>query len=151
MCLSRWTIGVTLVLGLLVVMPGTVRAEDGAPGQSPIPAAVDVGSQDGRVTLDVVERPLKDVIDYIRVLTEVNLFVSPEAEAQTVTIQVRSMPWRTFLGLVAEKTGCVLDMRDPSVVKIERPPYLGSCFEPGKLGTYLLDQGDAGMREQDTS
>jgi type II secretory pathway component HofQ len=87
------------------------------------------GAGEGRVTLDVVERPLKDVIGYIRDLTEVNLFVSPEAEEQKVTIQVRNMPWRTFLTLVAEKTGCVLDTRDPSVVKIERPPRVTFTFE----------------------
>jgi type IV pilus assembly protein PilQ len=119
------------VLAVLMLLPGVpARAADGEPAfEAPQPTFPKLTSGEGKVTLDVVERPLKDVVDYIRDLTEVNLFVSPEAEDQKVTIKVRNMPWRTFLDLVADKTGCVLDSRDSSVVKIERPPRVTFTFE----------------------
>jgi type IV pilus assembly protein PilQ len=122
--------GVLAVMFVLPAVPAFAADEEPAVEMPrPVFPKLTSGSGEGKVTLDVVERPLKDVVDYIRDLTEVNLFVAPEAEEQKVTIKVRNLPWRTFLDLVAEKTGCVLDSRDPSVVKIERPPRVTFTFE----------------------
>ncbi len=128
--LSKRSARIAILAWLIVALlqPSVVAADDDADVGGARPAAAG-GDTEGKVTLDVVDRPLKDVVDYVRDLTVVNLFVSAEAEAQKVTIVVRDMPWRTFLELVAEKTGCVIDARDPSVIKIERPPRVTFSFE----------------------
>ena len=63
----------------------------------------------GDVSLDDVERPLKDVIEYIQDRTDVNLVLTKDAENVPVTVKLKNLPWREaledFLDLETVKTG----------------------------------------------
>ncbi|MCU0726299.1 MAG: hypothetical protein MUE73_10985 [Planctomycetes bacterium] len=81
------------------------------------------------VTLDVKDRPLKDVVEFIRGKTAVNIIVSPDAEPQKVTINIRDLPWEKALELIAEKAECIIVRDGPNLVRVEKPPQVSFEFE----------------------
>lgn len=83
----------------------------------------------GNITLDVKDRPLKDVVDYIRDKTNVNIIVSPDAEAEKVTINIKDLHWLTALELVAEHAECILVQVSPKLIKVEKPPQVSFDFQ----------------------
>lgn len=112
-------------LGLLVLAT-PAAAQDTLMGT---PAANRPGKGPGEVTLDVVERPLKDVIAFIQEKTEVNLVLSNDAEEVPVTVKLKKLPWREALDVVSEKAGCQLDERSPNLIRIEKPPRVSFEFD----------------------
>jgi type IV pilus assembly protein PilQ len=105
-----------VVLGTLVV-PGLPAAAQADPAGG------------GSVTLDVKDRPLKDVVEFIRGKTAVNIVVAPDAEAQKVTINIRDLPWEKALELIAERAECVIVQDGPNLVRVEKPPQVSFEFE----------------------
>ncbi len=83
----------------------------------------------GDVSLDIIERPLKDVIAYIQDRTDTNLILSQEAEGVLVTVKVKNLPWREALEVVAERAGCQLDERSANLIRIEKPPRVSFDFD----------------------
>ena len=93
----------------------------------------EASDEGGNVTLDVKDRPLRDVIDYIREHTEVNIIVSADAEAEKVTISVKNLNWRKTLMLVAEKAECILEQDGPDLIKVEKPPQVSFDFQDADI------------------
>ncbi len=110
-----------VALGFLAVP--TAMAQDGN-----IEVSRRGGKGAGEVSLDVVERPLKDVINYIQEKTDVNLVISAEAEEVLVTIKLKNLPWREALNVVTEKAGCQVDERSANLIQIEKPPQVSFEF-----------------------
>ena len=76
----RATLRELTTAGLILV----VVAALGAPAvaqQAPTKEQL-IPEEGGSITLDVKERPLKDIVDYIRDKTNVNIIVSQDAEAE---------------------------------------------------------------------
>jgi type IV pilus assembly protein PilQ len=91
-------------------------------------AAAD-GDEGGNVTLDVKDRPLLDVVNYIRDHTEVNIIVATDAEGEKVTISVKNLNWKKTLELVAEKAECILVQDGTDLIKVEKPPQVSFDFQ----------------------
>ncbi len=105
----------------------------------------DVG--DGRVTFDVTDAPLKQVIaERIQPKTKVNLIVAPEAENERVTLRVVDLHWVWALDTMVEKIGGALIRKAPNLLRIERPMPLVMSFENediGKVVTTIATSVDA--------
>ena len=124
-----------LVLGL-PLLAWLAAAAFGLFGTAPAAHAQDVeatGERDrtsaGDVSLDVVERPLKQVIEYIQERTDVNLVLTKDAEDVPVTVKLKNLPWREALDVVAERAGCQIDERSANLIRIEKPPRVSFEFE----------------------
>jgi type II secretory pathway component GspD/PulD (secretin) len=115
----------------------------------PVPARpastdVDKGRGPGEVTIDVVERTMKDVVAYIQDKTEVNLVVSKEAEDIPVTVKLRNLPWREALMIVAERAGAQVDQKTPNLIRIEKPPQVTFEFTNADVREVIKTVADIG-------
>ena len=90
-------------------------------------AQLDIG--DGKVTFDVRGRTLAEVVERIRDKTKVNIFLSKEAAAATVTIKIQDLHWLNALQEVAEKAECILERASPIVIKVYKPERVTFSFE----------------------
>lgn len=90
-------------------------------------AQLDIG--DGKVTFDVRGRTLAEVVERIRDKTKVNIFLSKEAAAATVTIKIQELHWLDALQEVAEKAECILERVSPIVIKVYKPERVTFSFE----------------------
>ena len=97
----------------------------------------DSGKGPGEVTIDVLERPLRDVIAYIVDKTDVNIVLSREAEEIPVTVKVRNLPWREALEVVVERAGAQIDERSANLIRVEKPPQVTFEFENAPVRTVI--------------
>jgi type IV pilus assembly protein PilQ len=109
----------------------------GAPAFAQDKAADQPGKGPGEVTIDVVERPLRDVIAYIMEKTDVNIVLSREAEDIPVTAKLRNLPWREALAVIVERAGAQLDERSANLIKIEKPPRVTFEFDNASARTVI--------------
>ncbi|MHC4470557.1 MAG: secretin N-terminal domain-containing protein [Planctomycetota bacterium] len=116
-----------LVLALVMAL-GVPAAAQQAPTKDQL-----IPEEGGTITLDVKERPLKDVVDYIRDKTNVNLIVSQEAEAELVSITIKDLHWLQALELVADKAECILVYEARNLIKIEKPPQVSFDFQDADI------------------
>jgi type II secretory pathway component GspD/PulD (secretin) len=114
-----------VVIGALVA-PGTPVAAQSDPSAGGAAAG-------SNITLDVKDRPLKDVVEFVRGKTAVNIIVSPDAEQQKVTINIRDLPWEKALELIAENAECVLVRDGANLLKVEKPPQVSFEFEDADI------------------
>ncbi len=88
--------------------------------------AAQAPNRDARVTLNVVERELDAVVQYLRERSGANIvIVDPENKGfatAPVTLQVSDVSWRTALDLAAEKVGCVVEERRDGILVVTQPP-----------------------------
>lgn len=132
--MSRITFG---NLPLLVFAVGSLAATTMAQGDRPAPR--EVGDPRAVIPdLDLRDRPLKDVIDYLRERSGVNIIMDDGID-ETVTLRnLKSMHWRTVLMLAAEKAGCVVIEHAPNVFKVEKPPRVRFAFDKADV-TKVID------------
>lgn len=117
--------GTLVVLALLAALTGPAFSQS-APSDDNM-AQLDIG--DGRVSFDLRARTLGDVVEFIRTKTKVNIILSKEAAAATVTIKVNRIHWLTSLELVAEKAECILERVSPVLIKVAKPERVTFSFE----------------------
>lgn len=87
----------------------------------------DVG--DGRVTFDVTEVPLKQLVaERIQPKTRVNIFIAPEAEAEKVTLRVVDLHWIHALDAMVSRINGVIVRKDLRLLQIERPTPVTMSF-----------------------
>lgn len=89
------------------------------------------------VSLDVQDRDFREVVQFLRQQTGVNLVVDPNIE-ETVTLSLSNVPWRQALEIAAERAGCVVIVLAPNLLKIEKPPRVHFAFEDTDL-TKVID------------
>ena len=86
--------------------------------------------------LDLRDRSLKDVVEFLREKSGVNLVIDDNIEAR-VTLKLRDVNWRDALELAVEKAGCVIVQKARNVLKIENPPRVVFAFEKAEIGTVI--------------
>jgi type IV pilus assembly protein PilQ len=87
----------------------------------------------GTITLDVRDRSLLDVVNFIRDKTSVNIIVSAEAEQTKVTLSVRDLHWFAVLKLASEKAECIVVAEGKNLVKVEKPPQVTFEFDDADI------------------
>ncbi len=126
--LARTSLVGTLLLGsALALSSRPPRASAGDASDAASYREFDVG--DGRVTFDVTEVALKTLIaDRIQPKTRVNIFVSPEAENEKVTLRVVDLHWIHVLDAMVAKIGGTIVRKDLRLLQIERPTPVTMSF-----------------------
>ena len=113
------------ILALLAIISSPVLSQS-QPTEENM-AQLDIGS--GQVSFDVRGRTLAEVVERIRDKTKVNIFLSKEAAAATVTIKVQELHWLLALQEVAEKASCILERTSATVIKVYKPERVTFSFE----------------------
>lgn len=119
------SLGLALVLSALAP---TVQAQVfGSADQGS--SAVDEAAS---IDLDVVGRPIEDILKLIKDKSGANILLAPGVEAK-VTLSFRGVPWREALELVAENAGCVVVETRGRVFKVERPEPVNFSFNDADI------------------
>ncbi len=118
-----WT--TVTILSSVLALAGTrlsAQSEDvGVESQAP-------GSSQTLLTLRLKDRLLSDVVHSIRRKAGANIIIDDEID-ETVTIDLKDVPWRRALELVAEAAKCVVVEEAGNVLKVEKPPRVYFAFE----------------------
>jgi type II secretory pathway component GspD/PulD (secretin) len=89
--------------------------------------ALDIG--DGLVTLDVQDAPFLQVVtERIQPRTRVNIYVTPEAGEQRVTLRVVDLHWVQALQALTERIGGSLVKKASNLLRVERPQPVTMSF-----------------------
>jgi type IV pilus assembly protein PilQ len=89
------------------------------------------------IDIDVKEKPLAAVVDYIRTVTGENIVLGKNKDGKLivdspemrVTIKLEGVYWKTALRLVAEAAKCQIQVIDEKVFLIYQPPVVTMVFE----------------------
>lgn len=97
-------------------------------------AVAQVPSVDARVTLNIADKSLEEIVKSLRDRSGSNIvIIDPIDKAKIstakVSIEVFDVSWRDALELVAEKAGCVVEERPGGVLAVTRPPEVTIEFQ----------------------
>ena len=93
-------------------------------------------NNDATITFAPKERPLADVLDHISDVVGVNILLAPGVE-ETVSLKLTEVPWRDALGIVAEKSGCIVIEKSPRIFRVEKPPRVTFTFLEEDIKTVI--------------
>lgn len=89
-------------------------------------AQAQVPSREARVTLNVAERELEAVVDFLRERSGANIVImDPDKKglaAEKVSLQLSAVHWRVALELAAEKVGATVEERPDGILMVLVPP-----------------------------
>jgi len=112
----------TAFASLALLATGAALGQDEAAKSAP--ASVEKSKGSGEISIDVVEKPMKDVVAFIQDKTDVNLVLAKEAEEIPVTVKLHNLPWREALEIIVERAGAQIDEKTPNLLRIEKPPHV---------------------------
>jgi type II secretory pathway component GspD/PulD (secretin) len=97
-------------------------------------ALAQVPSVDARVTLNIADKSLEEIVKSLRDRSGSNIvIIDPLDKAKIstakVSIEVFDVGWRDALELVAEKAGCVVEERPGGVLAVTKPPEVTIEFQ----------------------
>ena len=97
-------------------------------------AGVTASAQRGALfTLDVTERPLKQVLDYLSTLSNINIRVVKEKDNKLpVSFRLENVTYRAVLDFIARKYGMIVDDRDLAsshIIYIDTPERVSMVFQ----------------------
>ncbi|MEQ8766227.1 MAG: hypothetical protein RL885_20100 [Planctomycetota bacterium] len=92
---------------------------------------------EARVSINVRDRDLKDVVAYLREKSGANIVVA-ESIDETVTLEFSDVPWRQALDLVADEADCLVVEVGGGVLRIEQPERVTFAFEDADI-TKVID------------
>jgi type II secretory pathway component GspD/PulD (secretin) len=89
-------------------------------------ALAQVPSREARVTINVVERDMAHIVDYLRDRSGANIEIIDTVEDSISTtvvtsLQLTDVHWRTALEIAAEKIACVIEERQGGVLLVTKP------------------------------
>jgi len=88
------------------------------------------------VNLEVKDKPLNEVLDFLSQKSGVNIISDPNIE-ETITIRVVGLEWRKALALIVERANCVVEIVDDTLIKVTQPPRVTMQFKSAELKTVI--------------
>ena len=88
--------------------------------QQPVYGSNQQDRGDTRVTLEVKDQPIEDVIKHIAEASGINIILGQGID-EKVTLTLKQVPWRVALDIVAEKAGCSLVQKAANVIQVVQP------------------------------
>ncbi len=93
---------------------------------------------DTRVTLSVTDRPLVDVVKYIREKSRVNIILAADVDLETkVTVNLDGVPWREALNIVADRSECVIIKKAENLLILEQPVRITWKFQKSPIESVI--------------
>src|ERR1700710_1704661 len=84
-------------------------------------------------TLDVTERPLKQVLDYLSTISNINIRVVKEKDNKLpVSFRLENVTYRAVLDFIAKKYGMIVDDKDLAashIIYIDTPERVSMVFQ----------------------
>lgn len=96
-------------------------------------ATAQVPSLDARVSLNVVEQPLSEVVQFLRDRSGANIVILEGGPNMVNDLQVTDLHWRDALEYAAKLAGCVVEEDRSGVLKISDPPVVGFDMRDAQL------------------
>ena len=84
-------------------------------------------NNEASITMEPKERPIGDVLDHIRDIVGVNIFLAPGID-ETITLTLNDVPWRDALHIVADEAGCIVIEKSSKIFRVEKPPRVTFSF-----------------------
>src|SRR5262245_23059728 len=133
---ARWRapiLGALALVGVFCAKPSPASAEG---LEAATVREFDIG--DGLVTFDVTEQPFGQIVtERIQPKTRINLFVTPEAASERVTLRVVALHWTQALSLMAEKINGTIIPVGINLIRVERPLPLELTFENAEISEVI--------------
>lgn len=92
-------------------------------------ASAQVPSLDARVDIDIVERDLSEVVQYLREKSGANIVVLEGGDRKVETLKLSDVYWRHALNYAAESAGCVVEEDQSGVLTISSPYRVEFVFD----------------------
>lgn len=93
---------------------------------------------DTRITLNVKDYLLTDVVKYIREQARVNIILASDVEPTTkVTVDLDRVPWREALRIVVDKSECVIIKKADNLYVIEQPERITWKFQSSPITSVI--------------
>lgn len=96
--------------------------------------SVDVN--DTRVSLNVTNQPVQQVVDFIARRAKVNIIVS-EGINETVTVELTDVPWRLALDVIAQKAKCAVEEKAANLLVLVQPQPVTFNFTGADVKTVI--------------
>lgn len=101
-------------------------------------ASAQVANREARVSLNLAERTLEDIVKYLRERSGANIEIidldnEMVSTAVIRSIQVEDVHWRVALEIAAEKVGCVVEERKNGILIVTKPAPVQFIFEDGDI------------------
>jgi type II secretory pathway component GspD/PulD (secretin) len=127
--------GAAAALAATLMLAGPLFAQEA--GTAAVAAKADAAAASaGTCTFDVIDQPIDKVLEYVRRASGTNIVVAQEAMNDRVTLQVRSMNWRSALEEIARRSGCTVEeMAD--YLRVEKPPRVSFSFEQADISKVI--------------
>ncbi len=108
--------------GLVIALASILLACAGAAvqAQQPVYTSNPDDRSDTRVTIDVKDQPLKDVVRHLASASGINIILGNGID-ERVSVTLNKVPWRVALEIVAEKAGCSLVEKSANVIQVVQP------------------------------
>ena len=92
--------------------------------------ARDTEGAGGRVFIDVADRPLGAVLDYLSRVGEYSIVpMEDDLRTMKVTLRIENVYWRSALDVIAQKYNLEIDESKPRVLMISRPRVIEMKFD----------------------
>jgi len=97
-------------------------------------APAQVANREARVSLNLAERTLEDVVQHLREVSGANIEVIDQGEEVVSTAVIRSLQvddvhWRVALEIAAEKVGCIVEERKNGILIVTKPAPVEFAFQ----------------------
>ncbi len=92
-------------------------------------ANAQVPSLDARVDIDIVERDLSEVVQYLREKSGANLVILAGGDEKVESLKLSDVYWRDALDYAAESAGCVVEEDKSGVLTISSPIRVEFVFD----------------------
>jgi type IV pilus assembly protein PilQ len=139
---TRWCLSALLALSMLLagLAGSTCFAEDEAPVLMPkrvetigTEASESVAKTSGAlISIELIERPLKQVLDYLSTVSGKNIRVKKEKDNKLlVTLKLENVTYRAILDFIARKYGMTIDdsMLAQNIIFIDTPEKVSMVFQ----------------------
>jgi type IV pilus assembly protein PilQ len=114
------------------------KQEPAGPDMSATLGRVSQDINDTRITLNVKDYPLADVVSYIRDQAKINIILAQDVELNTkVTAQLDRVPWREALKIIVDKAACVIIRKADNLYVIEQPERITWKFQSSPITSVI--------------
>lgn len=123
-----------LILALLISSASAYAQDnnrtDGQPGKSD---EIPISYTAGEVILDVTDKPLQQVLNYISIIGSINIIADSGID-ETITLKIsRPMPWMEALKLICDRVDCSFSQVSPSLIKVTKPQRISLMLEDAPI------------------
>jgi type IV pilus assembly protein PilQ len=101
-------------------------------------AAAQVPSLDARVSLNIIERDLVQVVQELRERSGANIVLLEGGTEKVRDLQVSDIYWRDALDYAAELAGCVVEQDKSGVLTITKPQRVGFEFTDADINEIIM-------------